>query len=417
MTRVRVVFGGRNVGILSRKKGRPDYSFAYDPDWIDTGVELSPIHLPLSGDPFEFSIPYFRDLPGLVFDSLPDAYGQKILRQQMQRMPEEDRGPLGMLALVGEDGVGALEYHPSDDATDELSSIAAAEQFAEAIEALEPGAVYAIEERERAFVASAGNIGGKHPKSTGFWNPGTGEVVVGRAWPGAGWRSVVIKYNLNEAAPLDRIEQVYMEMAALSGIACAESFVLPTKRFSHFVSVRFDRGGPENEKVHMHSYAGIQHLDFNQRGSTYEDFLGTVLRVSKSQEQVFEAFRRAVFNVMAHNQDDHPRNFSFLMGADARFSLAPSYDLTLTQPNDGEGNWMSINGKTLGITFRDIDRDIEYLGESFGIRRDAIRDVVDQVQAGIAAFDRLARSYCIGDGYRSYVRQALRANQIGVKVS
>ena len=65
MTRVRVVFGGRNVGILSRKKGRPDYSFAYDPDWIDTGVELSPIHLPLSGDPFEFSIPYFRDLPGL----------------------------------------------------------------------------------------------------------------------------------------------------------------------------------------------------------------------------------------------------------------------------------------------------------------------------------------------------------------
>lgn len=41
-------------------------------------------------------------------------------------------------------------------------------------------------------------------------------------------------------------------------------------------------------------------------------------------------FRLAVFNVMAHNRDDHAKNFSYLMNEEGQWKLSPTYDLTFS---------------------------------------------------------------------------------------
>lgn len=40
-----------------------------------------------------------------------------------------------------------------------------------------------------------------------------------------------------------------------------------------------------------------------------------------------QMFRRMVFNVIAHNCDDHTKNFSFILRQGDRWKLAPAYDI------------------------------------------------------------------------------------------
>jgi serine/threonine-protein kinase HipA len=47
-------------------------------------------------------------------------------------------------------------------------------------------------------------------------------------------------------------------------------------------------------------------------------------------------FRRACFNVFAHNRDDHCRNFAFVMDEQGRWVPSPAYDLTFAHGPGGE---------------------------------------------------------------------------------
>jgi serine/threonine-protein kinase HipA len=42
-----------------------------------------------------------------------------------------------------------------------------------------------------------------------------------------------------------------------------------------------------------------------------------------------------VFNVLAHNRDDHSKNFSYLMDKDGQWKLSPAYDLTFSSGSRG----------------------------------------------------------------------------------
>ena len=47
-------------------------------------------------------------------------------------------------------------------------------------------------------------------------------------------------------------------------------------------------------------------------------------------------FRLAIFNLFAHNRDDHAKNFSFLLDESGNWQLTPAYDLTFSQGPRGE---------------------------------------------------------------------------------
>ena len=69
---------------------------------------------------------------------------------------------------------------------------------------------------------------------------------------------------------------------------------------------------------------------------SYESYLFAVKKLGLGYPDILEAFRRMVFNVLAHNVDDHAKNFSFVMNQKGQWSLAPAYDLTFSNSIGGE---------------------------------------------------------------------------------
>ena len=66
------------------------------------------------------------------------------------------------------------------------------------------------------------------------------------------------------------------------------------------------------------------------------------------------------FNVLAHNQDDHRKNFSYLyIEEEKRWKLSPAYDITYSSTYYGEQT-TSISGKRKDI----LDDDFILLGKN-----------------------------------------------------
>jgi serine/threonine-protein kinase HipA len=123
------------------------------------------------------------------------------------------------------------------------------------------------------------------------------------------------------------------------------------------MSRRFDRRG--NQKLHVQTLCGMQHLDFNiPYVSSYEQYFRTILELNLGADAMRQAWMRCAFNVMARNCDDHTKNLAFIMDKAGSWSLAPAYDVSFSH-NPGADKWtrqhqMSVNGKTQQITRADL---------------------------------------------------------------
>jgi serine/threonine-protein kinase HipA len=231
------------------------------------------------------------------------------------------------------------------------------------------------------------SAGGARPKAVILWNPGSREVRSGFAPPREGDEPWIIKFDgvgeLShpdpEPQPYNRIEYAYTQMAKAAGITTAEVVLLEERRLAHLLSRRFDRAN--GARIHFHSLGGIDHTDYDLPGSySYEQYLQVVLTLGMPPAALDEAYRRTVFNVIAVNQDDHVKNFGFLMDRDGKWRLSPAYDVTFAK---GQGytrhHQLTLNGKVDDLT-RD---DLLALGARFGIKQNGaaiIKEVVAAVQ-------------------------------------
>jgi serine/threonine-protein kinase HipA len=167
----------------------------------------------------------------------------------------------------------------------------------------------------------------------------------------------VTNKQLGDPEGYGRIEYAYYLMAKSCGIEMAESRLLEENGRAHFMTRRFDRTNT-GERYHMQTLCGLAHLDFNEPLSyAYEDAFDVMRILRLSYPNAEQLFRRMVFNVMAHNQDDHTKNISFLMNQQGRWKLAPAYDVTYAY--NPENRWifqhqMAVNGKRQGITRDDL---------------------------------------------------------------
>lgn len=76
----------QEVGLLLQDKQR--IFFEYSPDFLKSGIELSPFKLPLKAGVFEEKSHIFDGLSGLFNDSLPDGWGCLLLdRDDIQNFP------------------------------------------------------------------------------------------------------------------------------------------------------------------------------------------------------------------------------------------------------------------------------------------------------------------------------------------
>lgn len=399
---------GERVGAVAEDPGAQVY-FEYEPRFARSGLEISPRHLPLDRQgPITFPelrrLDAFLGLPGVLADALPDRFGNAVIAQHFARLgrPHDALSPVQRLLYVGTRALGALEFRP---AVELPASRAAAEALevarlvAEARQVVAGRADVAIPE----IMQLGASAGGARPKAVILWNRATHEVRSGFANPLPGDEPWIIKFDgvgeLDEpdfaSRPYNRIELAYNRMARAAGIATPESELLEVEGLAHFVSRRFDRTGPDHrEKLHLHSLGGLEHADFNQPGGfSYEQYLRSCRLLGLPAPAMEEAFRRAVFNILAVNQDDHVKNFAFLMTRMGEWSLAPAYDLTFAR---GQGftraHQMTLAGKRDGFS-RD---DLLALGARADLRGDGA-ELIGQVAEVLGRWPEFAAAAGVPD--------------------
>ena len=113
----KVELWGRTIGAVSFQEGGEVAAFQYDADFARSGIEVSPLAMPLSGRVYEFpalSRGAFHGLPGLLADSLPDKFGNALIDAWLatQGRTPESFSAVERLCYTGSRGMGAWEFAP-----------------------------------------------------------------------------------------------------------------------------------------------------------------------------------------------------------------------------------------------------------------------------------------------------------------
>ncbi|NOX28979.1 MAG: type II toxin-antitoxin system HipA family toxin [Actinobacteria bacterium] len=369
---------GTTIGAVSWSSSARLGSFEYEQRFQSSGIEPAPLTMPLGPTIWSFptlNTETFRGLPGMLADALPDKFGSALIEAWLAQHGRStaDFSPVERLCYIGDRGMGALEFAPM---------LARAEPISGALELghLVELANRALARNRGLDIRSAGVVdsddltaiiqvgtsaGGARAKAVIGWNEQTGEVRSGQTSLPEGFVHWLLKFDgvaansdkeLADPLGCGRIEHAYAEMAKATGISMAPTRLLTEGGRAHFMTRRFDR--PDGKKLHLQSLTAIAHFDFNQAGAhSYEQALQVTRRLGLHQNDRTDLYRRAVFNVVARNQDDHTKNIAFLMDQSGTWSLAPAYDITYSFNPSGE--WtsthkMSINGKRTRFTRSDF---------------------------------------------------------------
>jgi len=391
----------RFVGAVAEEEdGR--ITFEYDGTFRRSGIEISPRMLPLGRrGPVSFPelnrIEAFAGLPGVLADSLPDRFGNAIIRAYFENLGEPDKAmsPVQKLLYMGQRSMGALEFRPAIRGganTQERQPLEIADLVEQARKLIEGETSVAIAE----IMQVGSSAGGARPKAVILWNRNKNEVRSGFAVPKSDDEHWIVKFDgvgeldaPNPASqPFNRIEYVYSLIAKDAGIEMEEVHLLTERNLAHFMVKRFDRA--HGKKLHMHSLAGLEHADYNAPGSySYEQFLRIVFNLNLGYPALEQAFSRVCFNIMAVNQDDHVKNISFLMDSAGTWRLSPAYDLTYAR---GAGytrqHQMTLGGKRDGFT----TKDLMGLGKQFGLKDDG-KLVIDRMRTALESWETLAKKW------------------------
>lgn len=394
------LWGGPVGAVAELEGGR--IVFEYDDAFPARGLEISPVHLPVSRrGPVTFEelrrLPAFDGLPGVLADALPDAFGNQVIRAWFAARGEAERAlsPVQRLLYVGERALGALTFHPAAaiplrPAEQESLDVAALVRDARRILAGE--ADVAVPEIYRI----GSSAGGMRPKAVVLWNPAARTVRSAFAAAEPGDIPCLLKFDgvgtdatseqLGEPRPWNRVEAAYSHMARAAGLDASHIEMLESADgHAHLLIRRFDvaRGA----RLHQHTLGGLLHVDYNDPGaSSYEEYLRAILRLGMAQAAVEQGYRRMAFNVMAVNQDDHVKNLSFHLGPDGRWALAPAYDVTFAMG----GPWTQRHQMRVADKLSGIARaDLLAVARTFAIR--APDGILDEIAAAVAGWPAHAR--------------------------
>lgn len=376
MTTAAVLLYQTPIGAVTWDAERELGIFEYEPAFLHSGIEVSPITLPLGAGRFSFpnlSRESFKGLPGLLADSLPDKFGNLLINQWLAgqgRLPESF-DPVERLCYLGTRAMGALEFQPTllpDTPPEPLHLDALVQLASDALSSRE--SLHANFDHPPEALATILRIGtsagGARAKAVIAWNPESGEIRSGQVPLPPGFEAWLIKFDgvsenrdkeLADPKGYGRIEYAYHLMARAAGITMSDCHLLEENGRAHFMTRRFDRS-PAGDKFHLQSLCAIAHYDFNQAGAySYEQAFQVGRRLGLPQPDLTELFRRAVFNIVSRNQDDHTKNISFLMDRRGTWRLAPAYDIIHSYNPDGawtHRHQMTLAGKRENFETADL---------------------------------------------------------------
>lgn len=367
----------QRVGAVAWDEQNGTASFEYEPEFVQTGLELSPIMMPTEASRIYRFVDHrntstFKGLPGLLANVLPDKYGNTLINQWLVKnnRPANSINPVETLCFIGQRAMGALEFEPAmpkdrgqsirlemNELIDITSKILSGRQ--EFLTNLQPEQ----EKSLQAILKIGTSAGGARAKALIAFNKETQEIRSGQANVPRGFEHYLIKFDGIEdeqygtSKGYGRVEMAYYKMAVDAGIEMMESELLEENGRAHFMTKRFDRLNGAS-KVHVQSFCALRHYDFNDITLyAYEDLFETMRLLVLPYPQAEQLYRRMVFNVIAKNCDDHTKNFAFTMDQSGEWSLSPAFDVCYAyRPSSSwvSQHCLSVNGKRKNIEKADL---------------------------------------------------------------
>ena len=384
-----------DVQIVGRLAYRDKIAYLeYDQGFLTSGLELSPVHQNTAAGLHRPHDPrVFEGLHGLFADSLPDGWGRLLIDRRARQLDIEPATltPLDRLACVGNLGIGALSYAPAIDAWDareptlnlDLNKLARSAQLV-----LEGDVGEVVSELGQV----GGSPGGARPKAL-IAIDAQGNAIHGAEAIPQGYVPYLVKFaGRDDPEDVACIEQAYAMMAAAAGVK------IPDTR-------RFDRDGAK--RLHVHSASGLLYADIRLPSLDYNDLIALTRHLTRDQRDCQAMFTLAVFNVLAHNRDDHARQFSFIMARDGTWRFAPAYDLTFAYGPGGEHSTT-----VLGLG-KDISRDqLIALGKKADLRDMQAARIIERAALAVGDWKRFAMAYDVGAASRKRIAKALASIRI-----
>lgn len=419
-----VYLWGTRVGIIHQDSTKKYGAFEYDRQFTESGIELSPLRMPLSKQVYEFptlSGEPFYGMPGLLADSLPDKFGNMVIEQWLLSLGKtmSDFTAVDRLCYTGRRGMGALEYVP---ATSDIRDIDAEINVREMVKF----ASDILNKREEILLQASENLtyaqlvqvgssaGGARAKALIAWNEETNEVRSGQMQPDTGYEYWLMKFDnvsrngdhgLEDKPEYTLVEYAYYLMARACGITMNESRIYDSEGDHHFMTRRFDR--EKGEKIHMQSLGALAHISYQEPGICgYELAAAYMKKIGITHKEIEQFYRRMVFNCLAFNQDDHVKNTSFLMDRKGKWCLAPAYDITFSYNPSNKwlrAHQMTVNGKTLNIQRTDL---LE-AGTRMGIKTKKCKDIIGEVDTQVGRFASFAEQAGVTEKTYAYIQSVL----------
>ncbi len=365
--KLKVMFRGRQVGTLSLTPDNRLNVFEYEKSWIADGFSISPLELPLKSGVFIAKPQPFHGDFGIFEDSMPDGYGRYLLHKALlgKGINDSALSSLDRLAIVGDNGMGALTYSPA--------VIFEREETVTDFDRLQQIALEVLKEQQDSdaglLLYNSGNSGGARPKAVfsdadGHW---------------------LVKFrHTYDPGDMGAREYRYNEIARKCGITVPD-FRLVNGRY--FASRRFDIDSDGN-RLHTATAGGLLCISLRQPFMDYSNLLALTGYITQSRDDVEQMYRRMLFNYLTDNKDDHCKNFSFYVVKDSdtgawRWRLAPAYDLTFcTEGYNGE-HATSVNGKGRpGLS------DFISAGTKIRLPEVRCREIIDRMRFGCREITR-----------------------------
>ena len=432
---IEVKLWGTTIGFLGYAPNQTQFAtFEYDKTFAQTSIQISPLvmkHPPLLHTFETISQRSFHGLAGIFADSLPDKFGNQLIDQFMADkniLPNEVTA-LDRLLYVGNRGMGALEYHPLVDEKEtvgialdvhtlsELSNLLLTQKeiFSQKL--------HSARNRQDALniIRVGSSAGGARSKALVAIDE-NGILYDGTIDQGVQCRYYLLKFDsaanqdkdTKDPKGMTKVEYIYSIIARACGRELPETSFIEKNGDIHFLIQRSDREiVVQNDKKivrkkHYASWAGLSHADREVTGAySYEQLILSARALGVGEHQIKELFRRAIFNLVGRNQDDHTKNFGFLMDRTGKWSLAPAFDMTYAY--DPSGKWTRVhqirfNGKQDDFTMNDVI----VFGKKCNLSEKEVKEVVAKTIDAFATFETLAHEYAVADALKKTVSSNLR---------
>jgi len=422
---VEVKLYNKTIGSVEWNDSKGSSTFQYSNEARNRKIEPSPIIMPTQEGIFETNRDHinFHNLPYLLSDSMPDDFGNMMMKEWLRQknLSINDINPVDRLTYVGKRGMGALEYEPINHNENNNYNINVAELLEVAkkvLEGKEDTSYNNLDKDSLSDILRIGtSVGGARAKAliaikTDSNNKIT-EIRPGDIIQPEGYSYWLLKIDgannktLGEGAGLGKIEYAYYKLAIDAGIDMSDSKLYEENGRFHFMTRRFDRTS-NGDKIHMQTLGALAGIDYKiQKASSYEALFRVMKMLKLPYYQFEQQYRRALFNIIARNHDDHVKNFSFLMDEEGKWKISPAYDITY-QYKDG-GTWTNVHQSSISGKFDNFTRnDLLSFGKLFGIKK--ANHILEEIITAVSQWPKIAKEMDIPKKEIEIISSNLRIN-------